>query len=175
MKELLDVEKKYKISTKCLTRRSGMIYNTIRRGGKLVVIDTNVILSGLQSRQGKSFELISQIGNGKFDFAISNPLVLEYEKVLKSHLNAEIYTYTDIMDFLKYLCAVGTRAKIFYLWRPYLKDPFDDHVLEVALNANADSIITFNKKDFLLVQNLGLKIQTPKEFLAEQEADNETL
>ena len=134
---------------------------------KLIVIDTNVVLSALQSRLGKSFELISKIGNGLFDFAISVPLVLEYEAVLKSHLNRTIFSDTDIQDFIDYICAVGIKTKIFYLWRPYLKDPFDDHVLEVAINSNADSIVTFNKKDFLEAQTLGMKILTPKEFLEE--------
>ena len=54
---------------------------------------------------------------------------------------------------------------IFYLWRPYLKDPFDDHILEVMIQSNAQAIVTFNKKDFREAENLGIKILTPKEFL----------
>ena len=134
---------------------------------KLIVIDTNVVLSALQSRLGKSFELISKIGNGQFDFALSVPLVLEYESILKGHLNRTIFSDSDIEDFIDYLCAVGIKTKIFYLWRPYLKDPFDDHVLEVAINSNAEVIVTFNKKDFLEAESLGMKILTPKEFLEE--------
>ena len=134
---------------------------------KLIVIDTNVILSALQSRLGKSFELISKIGNGMFDYAISVPLVLEYEAILKSHLNKTIYDDSDIEAFIDYLCATGINTSIFYLWRPYLKDPFDDHILEVAINSNAQIIVTFNKKDFLDAECLGIKILTPKEFLEE--------
>ncbi len=48
-----------------------------------------------------------------------------------------------------------------------MKDSFDDHVLEVAINSNADAIVTYNKKDFLEAQTLGMKILTPKEFLDE--------
>ena len=50
---------------------------------QLIVIDTNVILSALQSNKGKAFELISKITENVFDFAISVPLILEYEAVLK--------------------------------------------------------------------------------------------
>lgn len=132
-----------------------------------IIIDTNVILSALQSSKGKSFELVSKIGSGLFDIALSVPLVLEYEAILRSHLNRTVFTDSDIEDFIDYLCAVGIKTKIFYLWRPYLKDPFDDHVLEVAVNSNADAIVTYNKKDFLEVQALGMKILNPKEFLAE--------
>lgn len=137
---------------------------------RFIVIDTNVVLSALQSCKGKSFELISKIGNGLFDFAVSVPLVLEYEAILKNHLDRNVFSDSDIDDFIDYICAVGVKTKIFYLWRPYLKDPFDDHVLELAINAGAESIVTFNKKDFLEAETLGIRIQTPKEFLEEMEA-----
>ena len=134
---------------------------------QLIVIDTNVILSALQSSKGKSFELISKIGNDIFDFAISVPLILEYEAALKKHLDRAVFTNSDIENFIDYLCKIGIKTKLFYLWRPYLKDPFDDHVLEVAIQSNAKIIVTFNKKDFLETENLGIKILTPKEFLEE--------
>ena len=132
---------------------------------QLIVIDTNVILSALQSNKGKSFELISKITEDVFDFAISVPLTLEYEAVLKRKLDRTIFTDSDIEDFINYLCKVGIKTKLFYLWRPYLKDPFDDHVLEVTIQSNASTIVTYNKKDFKEAENLGLKILTPKDFL----------
>lgn len=134
-----------------------------------IVIDTNVILSALQSNRGKSFELISKIGNGIFDFAISVPLILEYDAILKNHLDRNIFTDSDIEDFINYLCQVGIKTKIFYLWRPFLKDPVDDHILEVTIHSDADTIVTFNKKDFYEAENLGIKILTPKEFLEKLE------
>ena len=135
----------------------------------LVVIDPNVLLSALESKNGKSFELISKIGSDLFDFAISVPLILEYEALLKNHLDRNIFSDSDIEDFIDYICSVGIRTKIFYLWRPYLRDPFDDHVLELAINAGAKTIITFNKKDFREAETLGIEILTPKEFLEEME------
>ena len=132
---------------------------------QLIVIDTNVILSALQSNKGKSFELISKISEDVFDFAISVPLILEYEAVLKNKLDRSIFTDSDIEDFINYLCKIGKKTKLFYLWRPYLKDPFDDHVLEVAIQSNAKTIVTYNKKGFREAENLGLKILNPKEFL----------
>ncbi len=132
---------------------------------QLIVIDTNVILSALQSNKGKSFELISKISEDVFDFAISVPLILEYEAVLKNKLDRTIFTDSDIEDFINYLCKVGIKTKLFYLWRPYLKDPFDDHVLEVTIQSNASTIVTYNKRDFKEAENLGIKILTPKEFL----------
>jgi len=132
---------------------------------QLIVIDTNVILSALQSNKGKSFELISKISEDAFDFAISVPLILEYEAVLKNKLDRTIFTDSDIEDFINYICKVGIRTKLFYLWRPYLKDPFNDHILEVTIQSNASTIVTYNKRDFKEAENLGIKILTPKEFL----------
>lgn len=131
----------------------------------VIVIDTNVILSALKSRNGKSFELISKLGVGVFDCAISVPLILEYEAILKKHLDRTIFTDDDIEAFIDYICSIGIKTRIFYLWRPFLKDPYDDHVLELALNANAKTIITFNKKDFIQAESLGISILTPKEYL----------
>ncbi len=52
------------------------------------------------------------------------------------------------------------------MWRPFLQDSNDDMVLEVAVNANADAIITFNPKDFKGVkESFDIDILTPKEFL----------
>lgn len=139
---------------------------------ELVVIDTNVFLSALKSNKGFSYKLVSEIGTEKFDIAISVPLVLEYESILKKFLDKNIFTDEDIDKFIGYICAVGKQKKIFFLWRPFLKDYFDDHVLEVAINSNCKTIITFNKKDFLKVQELGIQVLTPKEFLEKLENQN---
>ena len=68
---------------------------------------------------------------------------------MKNHLDRNIFTDYDIEDFIDYICNAGIRTKIFYLWRPYLRNLFDDHVLELAINSGAEMIVTFNKKDFL--------------------------
>ena len=86
---------------------------------------------------------------------------------MKNHLDRNIFSDSDIEDYIDYICSVGIKTKIFYLWKPYLRDPFDDHVLELAINAGAETIVTFNKKDFLKAESLGMKIQTPKGFLEE--------
>lgn len=134
-------------------------------GIPIVVIDTNVILSALKSKKGKSNQLLKTIGAGKFDFAISVPLILEYESVLKKYVNRDYYKNDDIDDFINYLCYTGKKIKLFYLWRPYLKDPYDDHVLELAIHANSKYIITYNKKDFKEAEQLGIVSLTPAEFM----------
>ena len=71
----------------------------------------------------------------------------------------------EIDNILDYICAVANRRKIFFLWRPFLKDPKDDFLLELAVEAQCDYVITYNKRDFEGVGTFGLKVLTAKEFL----------
>ena len=130
-----------------------------------IVIDTNVIISSLRSNQGASFKLISLIVENLFEFNVSVPLVLEYESVLNRHLDDNLFSKTDVDDFLNYLCKVGNKRKVYFLWRPFLKDPKDDMVLELAIESNSEYIITFNKKDFVGIDKFGIEVLTPIEFI----------
>jgi len=71
----------------------------------------------------------------------------------------------DIDAILDYICLVGEEREIYYLWRPYLKDPKDDMFLELAVESESDFIITFNKKDYKGIDKFNLRAITPKEFL----------
>jgi len=130
-----------------------------------IVIDTNVILSALRSSKGASFKLLSIIDKDLFEFSLSVPLFIEYEAVAKR--NPELFGLTEsvIDNILDYLAETGNKREIYFLWRPYLKDPRDDLVLEVAVESESDFIITYNKKDFRNVNKFGLKSLTPQEFL----------
>ena len=132
-----------------------------------IVIDTNVLVSALKSRRGASYLLVSLLPVKKFSIAISVPLVLEYEAVLRRGGLSKEITPKDIGDFIDFLCSVGLRQDIFFLWRPFLSDPSDDLVLEVAVATNCDAIITYNKRHFGNIGKFGLRVLDPKEFLVE--------
>ncbi len=130
-----------------------------------IIIDTNVILSALRSSKGASFKLLSIIDKGLFEFSLSVPLFIEYEAVTKRNPELLGLTESVIDDILDYLAEIGNKREIYFLWRPYLKDPKDDLILEVAVESESDFIITYNKKDFKNVDKFGLKSLTPLEFL----------
>ncbi len=130
-----------------------------------VVIDTNVVISGLRSKRGASFLLLSLIGRGKFEIVLSVPLVLEYEQVAKRSQWKGKPSSRYITDILDYICLVGKERKIHFLWRPRERDPKDDMVLEVAVAASCDCIITYNRKDFPDAKSFGIELRTPAEFL----------
>ena len=131
-----------------------------------IVIDTNVLVAALRSRRGASFKLVSALPSDKFAIAISVPLVFEYEDALK-RLESSAITEQDIGDFIDFLCEIGHHQEIFFLWRPFLPDPSDDHVLEVAVAAGCDTIVTYNKRDFRGIEHFGIRILDPRELLSE--------
>jgi len=129
-----------------------------------VVIDTNVIYAGLRSRNGASFQVLQRIGTEQFAMVLSVPLLFEYEMVLKREALPHL-TEQDIEDVLDFLCAASDTRDIFYLWRPYLKDPKDDMLLEVAVESNAEYIVTFNLQDFRNIGAFGVQAITPQQLL----------
>jgi predicted nucleic acid-binding protein len=62
------------------------------------------------------------------------------------------------------VAAVAEPVRLAYLWRPSLPDANDDMVLEAAVNGRADSIITFNRRDFgPAVEQFGIAVMSPGE------------
>lgn len=130
-----------------------------------VVLDTNVVISALRSRQGASFRVLQMVGLGRFEIALSVPLVLEYEEVAKRVAPIVGLRDSDIDVILDYLCSVADRRGIYFLWRPVLKDPQDDMVLEVAVEGGCDHIVTHNVRDFEGAERFGIRVVTPGAFL----------
>ena len=130
-----------------------------------VVLDTNVLVAGTRSRRGASYRLLASVGTGRFDISVSVALVLEYEDVLARH--SPWLSAAELADLLDFICQVARRQNVFYLWRPTLRDPKDDHVLEVAVAGACDGIVTFNKKDFAGAERFGLRVMSPQVLLSE--------
>lgn len=129
-----------------------------------MVIDTNVVVAGLRSRRGAAFRLLSEVGRGRFEIALSVPLVLEYEDaLLRPGLTG--LRQGDVDAVLDYFCKVGHLQQIFYLWRPLVPDPKDDMLLELAVAARCQSIVTYNIRDFVGAQKFGLSVLEPRPFL----------
>jgi len=138
-----------------------------------IVIDTNVLFSALYSSNGASNKLLVWLFESQEKYSVvSSTLVLEYEDVLTRKKNMRHYSHLDrdeIVGFIDDFCHISYHQKIHFIWRPFLKDANDDMVLEVAVNASANAIITFNPKDFVGVrEKFGIDILTPKIFLQQQ-------
>jgi putative PIN family toxin of toxin-antitoxin system len=129
-----------------------------------IVIDTNVLIAALRSAEGSANRLVMLIGQGQFDISLSVPLLLEYEEVCKRQRSQLSWSVEDVDDLLTFLCGVARPTAIHYKW-PLLPDPDDDMVLELAIAAQCDCIVTFNNTDFLGADQFGIQILTPFEFL----------
>lgn len=142
-----------------------MITYTLSHMQPQIIIDTNILVSGLRSRRGASYRLLELVGKGYFDVNLSVPLVLEYEDVLYRH-QPELEVSKEAIDaMIDFHCAVGRQHQIFFLWRPFLRDAKDDMVLELAVKAECEYIVTHNKKDFRGAEKFNLQVVSPGEFL----------
>jgi putative PIN family toxin of toxin-antitoxin system len=130
-----------------------------------IVIDTNVLVAGLRSRNGVAFLLLSLVGRERFGINLSVPLILEYEDVLLRRESGIPLSAFDIDAVLDFHCSVARTHEIFFLWRPYLRDPKDDMVLELAVKAGCSFIVTYNERDFAGCEHFGIKALTPAAFL----------
>ena len=127
-----------------------------------VVIDTNVFVTALRSRRGASFKLLFEINREKFIQNISTSLIFEYESAAKRETKLPKKQIDAILDTI---CQISRKSKIFFLWRPFLRDPKDDFILELAIESESEYIITYNKKHFKNIEKFGIKLLDPKEFL----------
>jgi predicted nucleic acid-binding protein len=106
------------------------------------------------------------VGDDRWRMNLSVPLVLEYEQTPKRVCAGESLSGSDIDGILQFLCANASLRPIFFLWRPLLPDPKDDFVLELAVESRADFLLTFNARDFAGAERFGIRVITPREFLA---------
>jgi putative PIN family toxin of toxin-antitoxin system len=133
-----------------------------------IVIDTNIFVSALRSQHGASYKLFILLNSGKFEINLSVPLAIEYEEASKRLVGKKgDLKVSDIDDILDYVCSVAHRRIIYFLWRPFLNDPKDDMVLELAVSAGCEIIVTYNKDDFKGVEQFGIRVLTAQEFLQE--------
>lgn len=125
------------------------------------VLDTSVLVAGLRSRRGASFQLIQAIRGGKLKISVSVALVLEYESVLLRPGLIPGFVKEEIHRILDAFCLFAMHQKVFFAWRPFLGDPNDDLVLELAVAASCPYIITHNLSDFAGSDSLGVRVISP--------------
>jgi putative PIN family toxin of toxin-antitoxin system len=133
-----------------------------------IILDTNVLYAGLYSADGASYQVLRAIERGQVRIVVSTTLLFEYEDVLYRKQAELGLSNQDIEALLDNLCDVGGHQRIYFLWRPFLPDPKDDHLLEVAVASRTPSIVTHNLKDFTgIVRAFDIRAIPPKKLLEE--------
>ncbi len=128
------------------------------------VLDTNVIVAAFRSPHGASAALVMAGRRSEIILLASGALVFEYEAVLTrpEHIEAAGATRNDATRFVDALATFLTPVRVAYLWRPQVRDPDDDMVLEAAVNGRADVLVTMETKTFApAADRFGLDVMTP--------------
>jgi len=137
-------------------------------GDMRLVLDTDVVVAGMRSPTGASAALLLAALEGRVTLMMSVPLVIEYEAIctLPQHRLAAGLSERECRIFLDGLVALAEPVESHFLWRPQLRDPADEMVLEAAVNGHANAIVTFNTRDFGSVPaRFGLELCKPAEAL----------
>jgi putative PIN family toxin of toxin-antitoxin system len=139
-----------------------------------LVLDTDVMVAAIRSDTGASHRLLIAALRGQCTLVLSVPLVIEYEAVMTrpEHLAAARLAEADVGTLLDAVVSVCAPVRLAFLWRPRLRDPDDDMVLEAAINGQADRLVTFNRRHFGPAgAEFGIRICLPGEALKAMEAE----
>ena len=131
-----------------------------------IVLDTDAIVAAMRSPSGASAEMIRKARRGKVALLLSVPLAMEYEAVClrPEHQLAAGLSEQEVRIFIDAVISIAEPVKIHYLWRPQLRDPSDEMVLETAVNGRANLLITFNVRDYgTAPARFGIEVMTPRE------------
>jgi putative PIN family toxin of toxin-antitoxin system len=115
-----------------------------------LVLDTDVMVAAIRSDMGASRRLLVAGLVRRYALVLSVPLAIEYEAVMTrpEHLGVAGLDTNDIAEVLDAVISIAEPVRLAFLWRPRLRDPDDDMVLETAINGRADRLVTFNLRHF---------------------------
>lgn len=136
-----------------------------------IILDTNVLVSVLLKSNSRSYSyrVLTKCLSGELVPQLSNALFSEYMDVLfrNSVMASSVYTTEDRQAILDELFFRSEWTNIYYLWRPNLPDEGDNHLIELAIASQTNTIVTMNQRDFCGDLKTGIRIVRPREFIEE--------
>jgi putative PIN family toxin of toxin-antitoxin system len=127
-----------------------------------IVLDTNVLVSGLLTPFGTSGDLVRFLTSDEMTLCVDSRILIEYEEELgRERFRLDWGLVAILMEYIR-------KTSELYSCRPLsepLPDPDDCCFLEVALAARADCLVTGNIKHFPPGFRQGVRVLTPAEFL----------
>lgn len=133
-----------------------------------VVVDTNVFVGACIGR-GASSQVVEACLQNRLSPYISPSLLFEYRDVIARPqlFRRARLDYEERALLLRAFVSCCTWQEIHFTWRPNLPDEADNHVMELAIAANATMLVTLNVRDFTR-QELNfrhIKIVRPKQLI----------
>lgn len=133
-----------------------------------LILDTDVIVAAMRSPRGASAAILGEVRLGRVVLALTVALALEYEAVCMrpEHRLAAGLSRPEAVIFVDAVIAMAEPVETHYRWRPQLRDPADEMVLEAAINGEADVLATFNQRDFGDVpRQFGIEVLLPRDVI----------
>ena len=114
-----------------------------------IVLDTNVLVAALLRGGGTGRAVLRACLRGQYQPVLGPALLAEYEDVLG---RAELFATSvlSVRERNEVFDGFLNRARwveVFYAWRPNLPDEADNHLIELAVAAQAEAIVTRNLRD----------------------------
>jgi len=131
------------------------------------VLDTNVLLAGLRSRQGASFEVLRLLAARQWRLVLSNTVLTEYQEILHCERASLPYDHDEIERLLDGLCLRAERHRLRSRWWPVLIDPDDEALVHLAVEARVEYLVTHNLRHLRPAESLGVRVAIPSAFLQE--------
>jgi putative PIN family toxin of toxin-antitoxin system len=131
-------------------------------------LDTDVVVAAMRSPSGASAAILRLARQSRVTLLVSVALALEYEAVCRrlEHQLAAGLREDEVNGFVDTIVAMAQEVTMHFLWRPQLRDPCDEMVLEAAINGEADALVTFNARDFGAVPgHFGVDLLLPREVI----------
>ena len=129
-------------------------------------MDTDAVVAAMRSPAGASAAIVRALRHRQATLLLSVPLAMEYEAVCRrsEHREESGLSVQQVEIFLDAIIAMGEPVRTHFLWRPQLRDPSDEMVLEAAVNGRADALVTFNVRDYGAVPGqFGIEVLLPRE------------
>ena len=106
-----------------------------------LALDTDVVVAAMRSPTGASAAILQAARQGRTTLLVSVALALEYEAVCgkAEHRLASGLSDRDVDVYVTAVIALAEPVETHLLWRPQLRDPGDEMVLEAAVNGRADA------------------------------------
>jgi putative PIN family toxin of toxin-antitoxin system len=131
-----------------------------------LVLDTDVLVAAMRSPRGASARLPRAARTHQITLLVNVPLAIEYEAVCQKaeHLLEAGLDAAEVRVFLDAVIAMAQPVETHFLWRPQLRDPCDEMVLEAAVNGGVDTLVTFNPRDFRdAPSRFGIELLLPRQ------------
>ena len=128
----------------------------------IIVLDANVLVSGLLTPFGSSGEIVRMVSSGKLTLEYDSRIIIEYWEVLN---RPKFQFDKDLIDLLiDYIKKNGQAVSSEPLTKP-LPDPDDAPFLEVAIEGRSEILVTGNKVHYPVKFSKGIKVLSPTEFI----------